>query len=258
MSRSLYLNSRDSVNPDTPHYANWLIPNLELAQIVQYGCRVKSVCFNNARSLVNDTNNKISFTEFDGTSNTDTYTITLTSKNYTGTQLASEIASKMTTASSADQGLTYTGTYNSQTKKITILLTDGLPNVFKFNAVSNDAYRLAGFTDNEISSQTLAVDQISDTMIDLAGTAYVDILSRSLATSNVSSSTTSSILCRIPLTSAIGTVIYYVNNDPSVLTLRNDNLEQVDIELRDDEGNLFVLDGNHPISINLEFQIKST
>ena len=258
MSRSLYLNSKDAINPTTPHLANWIVPTLDLNQIVQYGVRVKSVTFNNARYTVHDGNNKITFTEFDGTANTDSYTITLTNQCYTGSQLATEIASKMTTASSADQTLTYSGSYDSQTKKITITLTDGLPNVFKFVAVANDAYRLAGFTDSDIANQTLAVSQTSDTMVDLAGTKYVDVLTRSLSTSNISSSTTSSILCRVPMTTDIGSVIYYINDDSSVLTLRNDNIEQIDVELRDDEGVLFVLDANHDLAINLEFTIKAS
>lgn len=258
MSRSLYLNSKDSINSTTPHLAQWVVPTLDLNQIVQYGVRVKSVAFNNARYTVHAGNNQINFTEFDGTSNTDTYTITLTNQCYTGSQLATEIASKMTTASTADQTFTYSGSYDSQTKKITITLTNGLPNVFKFNSVSNDAYRLAGFTDADIASQTNAVSQTSDTMVDLAGTKYIDVLSRSLSTANISSSTTGSILCRVPMTTDIGSVIYYINQDPSVLTLRNDNLENIDIELRDDEGSLFVLDANHDFAINLEFTIKSS
>lgn len=257
MSRTLYLDSRDCVNANEPHRAQWSIPSLELSDLVQYKIRVESFTLNNVVYPVNRFYNKMTFEEDDGKA-TDTYTITLTNQDYTGSQLATEIASQMTTASTASLGFTYSGSYNSQTKKITITLTDGLPNTFRFTTptLSNNAYRIAGFTSAGITGQILAVTQTSNSVIDLAGTKYLDIISRSLSTGNVSSSGTSSVLVRIPVSADFGSVLFYQNDNPEALTLRNDNLENVDIQVRDDEGNPYELDSNHHVSLVIQFTLR--
>jgi hypothetical protein len=228
------------------------LASLELANIGNYKLSFKSIIFNNARYPVHRFNDQVSWTEDD--SKTDfTLTATLTHQSYTGAQLATQLAAAFTAESLASgHSFTYTSTYDSQTKKIRINLTDGLPNVYKLIDVTYNAYRLMGFTPSEVAAETLQVFQEGDTIIDLSGTKYVDMHSRNLSTSNVSSSGSSSIVCRVPLTASFGEVNYY---EPQVdsLTLRNDLLTEIDISLRDDEGNSYELDSNHSVAINLEF-----
>lgn len=256
MSRSLYLSTRDCLNPLEPHRAKWLVPSLDLSNITQYGVRLKTFMMNNSVYAVNRFYDTINWTETDG-STPATYSATLTHQTYTGAQLATHIAALMTTESAAGLGDTYTGSYNSQTKFITITNTTGLPNIFNFNAVANNAYRIMGFTATDIASQAPAVSQTSVSMVDLAGTKYIDILSSSLSTANISSSSTSSTFARIPITTNIGSVIYYINHDSESLTLRSDNIEEIEIQLRDDEGNVYEMDENHHFSMVCEFKLKS-
>src|SRR5688572_21074704 len=123
-SRSLYLNTSDSLRPQSPHDTSFSISSLDLASIAQYKLIVKSVIMANARTPVHQYNCNISWTEDDSLTDFD-LTIQLTHQSFTGAQLATAVAAAMTTESAANgHGFTYSGAYNAQTRKLTITLTD--------------------------------------------------------------------------------------------------------------------------------------
>jgi hypothetical protein len=94
--------------------------------------------------LINSGNNVITFFE-----NSTVKTATLTSKNYTATQLASEIKSKLDTASGGHN--TYTVTYDDQTFKITF----SAGNAFELRwSVAGSPAKICGFELTDTASGT--------------------------------------------------------------------------------------------------------
>jgi hypothetical protein len=253
MSLSVYLNTRDSLTPNSSDEFEFHIPSLPLSNVSQYDVLVRSVQFDVVNYAINAYANTIKWEETDSAT-TDTYTATLTSQSYTGATLATAIALAMTTASAANFAFTYTGTYNSNTRFITITLSTGIPNVFRFIDVANDAYRVMGFNFVD-SPQVFIVYQTSDNAVSLAGTSYVDLLSRTLQISSVSSTTTASVLARIPITAAQGSVQTWQSQSDKTFKMGNDTLEKMDFYLRDDLGNAYPLSRLHPLSIHLEFHL---
>ena len=122
-STLLFLSTRDAINPKTPNDATFILNGAIATNIDDYSLSVQSIEIPNLRYPINDFTNKVYFSENVGP----VLTATLTNQNYTGSQLATELGVQMTVASTAPE--TWTGTYNSQTKKITIVGASGLVSV---------------------------------------------------------------------------------------------------------------------------------
>jgi hypothetical protein len=252
MSRTLYLNSRDSVSPNGSTF-EFVLPGLGLSEITSYSMHVSAIEMDNIQTPINDYANQIKFNEIDNIGGSATLTATIPNGVYTGAQLATAVALAMTTASAAT-GLTivYSGTYSSLTKKIT-LASSGIPLEFVMMDITYNCYRELGITSSDLGTVANATTHTGSSMVNLSGVRYVDVLSRALSTSNVSSSSTASVICRVPISVDVGSVVYYQNDSSTFLTLQSDTLNLIDIALRDDLGYPYVLDSNHPISLTLNF-----
>jgi hypothetical protein len=241
------------VNPTNTSNWDFVLSSLSLSEITQYSMLIKQVQLDNVSHSITAYNNTIKWYETDNGGNDYTLTATLTSQTYTGAQLASHLGTVMTAESLAN-GLadTYTGSYNSQTKCITIA-NAGIPNEFWFLTVALDSYSVLGITSSDLTASGGTTHTFSS-FVNLSGARYIDILSNALSTSNISTNSTASVICRVPLTAEIGSVVYYQNDGSDWLTLRNDNLSQIDISLRDDHGNPYEIDELHPLSMSIEFK----
>lgn len=242
MSSLIFLNTRDSIYPDTPHRTTFEINNLRGSGIKGYRVSFQNVEVPNLVYPINSYNNRIYFSENGGS----VLTATLTPNKYTGATLATEIKTQMDAAGT----LTYTVSYDEQSEKLTISVV--LPDEFEFVYSSTyyqyNAYEEMGFNyQNFTSGATFE----GDAPINISGTQYVDLIT-SFATNNWSSSTTSSVLARIPMIVSFGNVIFYEPSSDDDLFVSETRLDSINIELRDDKGNQFVL----PFNSNFNMVLK--
>lgn len=245
-SRQYYLDTRYAVNPTTPHRCEWFVPELSLSDYVDYKMQLTEAIIPNSRYVIRtNVNDAIAWFEDDTVGTADLST-TIAPGFYSGSTIATTIASAMT-AESASSGLTitYSGTYDSTTKKVTI--TPPIPNTLYIKSVTNDMYTEVPFT----VSTTLAPSQSSG-IVNLAGTLYVDVACN-IGNQNVSTNSTRSIIARIPMGSPGGSIHYYQNESSFPIKITSDQFENLEIDLFDDEGNRFVLPSNTHCSYTLSF-----
>jgi hypothetical protein len=167
------------------------------------------------------------------------YTATLTPGNYTATELAAEIK----TAMEVPSGLTYTVSYNAITERMSITTTDP----FKFLAVDNDAYRVLGFS---TLSATSALTQTGDSLVDVSGSTFIDVVTN-IPTRNISSGSLK-VTERIPLTVSYGEFFYWKAPEKSFRKHDLRPLSHLEIALKDDQGNPFLLDPTTPLSVKFK------
>lgn len=244
MSSLVLLNSRDAHSSNsTNEDFNWIINNPRFAILFGYKLGVEQVEIPNAVYPVNEYYNKVSVLEGGGA----TLTVTMTSSNYTGTTIATHLAAILTTASAATGGTkTYTGTYDSYTKKITIASTG----TFAYKSVANDAYELLGIS---TLTASVAASVVADNPVNLSGSAYVDIITN-FSSNNWTSGYTSNVLERIPLTGSFGDVIQVQYPAKMPLQITGAGFTEFRCMLRDDRGNPWKLPSNMHISLVLRVE----
>lgn len=224
----LFINSSDTFLSSTPHDIQVQL-NLDASWKKYNKLALKKVSFMNGRYNIHSGNKTIVFQE-DGTASD--LTATLTEQNYTAAQLATEIASKMTTASAN----TITCSYDSQTFKFTIS-TDGTS--LKLTSGTTCLKEL-GFTAQTSFTNTSIT---SDLVVRLDGTQYVDVISNSLHSINKSTNDRS-ILARIPVQAAVGELVVWEANELVFHDFSSDQVQSLNMRLQDDQGNSFTLPAN--------------
>ncbi len=180
----------------------------------------------NLQYPVNATTNSIVFQE---NSVAVSATATLTIGNYSGNQIATEIASKMTTASL--NAYTYTGAYNSNTGKLTI--TADAAHTFKLITI-NAIYGYA-------SGTAFANSAIGSYPLNMSGVNYIDVLLQGLSSNNMSSSkNSSSIIKRIPVDCIWGELISFNSqeSDDSIL-VDHSSLENIQVRIINPDGSFY-------------------
>lgn len=228
-STQIFLNTNDSSTPDSPSDAYFNL-NLGLNEELTSYIRLDRVTFANTVYPIRSVNNSIVFTEGGGD-----LTATITADRiYTGSQIATEIATQMTSAG----GDTYTGSYDSNTKKITIS-SDGTFNITSSTTCLRELGWVAFST--AVSSYTSAYP------VRLDSTSYVDIIGN-FTSRNISSNGYSNILARVVVDQNFGTNIHYVNYSQDMLPLNSYELDSFHLRLQDDQGRLFTLPPNSPVN----------
>ncbi len=239
----IFLDTRHSLDPSTPADSQFELNFVQANDVTNYLLTIESVSFPNAVYPINRHSDSIYFKEDGGV----TIPCVLTHNNYTGAEFASELQTQLI-ACSAALGLTrtYTVTYDSQAKKLTIVSDVG-PNTIQFVAGDNDVYDEMGF----IVPSVDATSQIGTNPVRLDGTQYVDVVS-SIGTLNYSSNGRTNILARVPVLSGFGSVVYYENDNDDLLDLVQYDIANVEISLRDDKNNIWDLPSNSNISYVLK------
>lgn len=232
MSSVIILNTRHglgSSNFDT----YWDFDHLPLNDTTGFILRPLYFSTHNQVYPVNGYYNKVYFSENGG----GILTATLTTQNYDGSELATEIALQM----SAVGTLAYTGSFDLQTHLITIS-GPGAGNTFEFVAVAsgNDVYNIMGFdTALFAAAETLT----GNYPVMLAGTQNVDIV-LNISTENYVAGITNNIFASVPVVAEFGGPIAYQFGDNLGITVMDDRLDLVTMRLFDEAGNPWELPDN--------------
>ena len=230
----LYLNSKDAVNSNssTGDYS-WNL-NWTGNSIANYKLYIDEVAIPNCEYAVNSHYNTIVFNEGAGD-----ITATLTQQNYTGTQLATELKTQLDSAG----GDTYTVVYDTQTFKLTITSTG------TFQITAGTAFHVCGFR----VMSSLAASYVSEDIVRLDGTSYIDFIT-SIGKSSFSTSNKTNTFYRIPIQSEIGSMVYYHQMNESGIKIQDNQLNSFNIRLFDDRENTYNLPRNCQVSLTIRLK----
>lgn len=177
------------------------------------------------------------------------FTILLEEANYTATQFASIVQSKLTEAS--PNGLTYTVTYDRYTNKLKFRVSDNSAVVsFLFISGQNSKYdcqHIMGFYRKDDYMFTNS-ELISDSTVNMSPYEAIYIHSNLGITNqyHTSSKNLSTILAKIPITSAPFTYIQFENTSEKYQNQTNlKSIQMINLSLKDADG--------FPIDINNNF-----
>jgi hypothetical protein len=165
--------------------------------------------------------------------------------DYNGATLSTEIADKMTAASTG--GHTYTVTYSTSTKRFTATTTG---TSFRLVDAEKSAHFELGYNIADpvfYNSLTFAFP------VDVSGTKYVDLVSNIGSSANYNSSGTFSPIARIPLLESFGEAVIYSGSLRQNLRF-NENDDVIRLQLRDDRGRLVDLPDNAHVSYSFSLQ----
>lgn len=240
----LFLNSRDGDATElSNNVISWDVKDPKFLTLGSYGVSLLNVEVPNSVYPINRFYCTLKYFETGGSS----YTVTIAYGSYTGSSLATAVAVAMTATASA---ATYTGSYNSDTKKITITKNSGS---FYWQAVDNDCYDEMGIT----TFATAAISQVSDAPVNLAGSNFIDVMCSEIPTDNVSVGSTGRVLARIPLDQNFGYIIYYQTPEALRIPVSMDSLSRLTFSLFDDRGNAWELPNNSHISFVMKIDPRA-
>jgi hypothetical protein len=231
MSSLLFLNTRDSDGGNN-YETFWHFARPDLNMPRAFTLSLKNVEFPNTVYPINEFNQNVYFNE-----GAATLTATLTPNDYTGAQFATEIKTRMDAAG----GQVYTVTYDAQSKKLTL----SAPGNFQLESGANDALEEMGF-ETLVSSTSMT----SDYPINISGSAFMDVVV-DIANRNFSTSTSSHVLCRVPLNVSFGQLVFYEPPSHAKMFISKERFDQLYISLRDDRGKQFKLPNNAYLSLVL-------
>lgn len=240
-STLIVLDSRDSELSD--NYRTYFLLNSHhhlQSHAEHQSLSVLNVELHNTVYPINANNNLLKITEVGGGVDT----ITITENYYTGTTLATEIQTQLNAA--AGLAYTYTVTYDSTTKKITIDTGNGAQTI-TYNSIANDILVPLGM---DLTDSTSTQTKVSSYPIIISGTRYVDVVSN-LQFRNIQSGRSSNVLVRVPMTVPFGNTLFYEPNHHHDMYVKTAALHDFQIELYDDNGNFWELPPNAYFSITL-------
>ncbi len=242
MSVLINFSSADSPDAVNPHDVSFTLPQLSTANLLRYNVTLDSCIFTNvAYPISSDRGNNIVYFQENSDTGT-TYEATIISDTYTGTEFATHLSSIMTAASGL--GYTYTVSYDSSTKKLTF--SEAANSAFLIVDGDSTAHREIGW-DIVLQTAFVTASTVGAQPLNLAGSLYVDVYS-SLSTNNISTSSTGSLLTRIPLTAAFGEIQFHTDFIGVALTLNDDSMAVARFYLRDDRNKAYVLPSHFPVS----------
>jgi len=197
--------------------------------------------------VFNSTNNTINFKEDGG----GTLVATLSSQNYSRSQLATEIKTQLESAGAG----TYTVSVSNNTYKLTITPTAGITNFQLLASGSNSCHKTLGFSVDSANSSTVTGNEIAQ----ISGLNYVLLrsnvaLNRRHKSFYDNSSTSHDILARIPVTTNSGSVVYFNAVDQPFSESHGD-LDELRFRLTDESGQTIDLNGG-TISLKLDVYVE--
>lgn len=238
----IFFNTRDKVGNGENYAASWDLSLPRLQLLKGYRISFKHAQIPNSVYPINQYNNCFYFT-YDGTP----LKVVVPENNYDGFELATALQVVIDIAGKLLQPANdWTVTYDEQAAKMTISVTGA--QTFVVNDGDNSLSDALGFDTDNQSSNTF---QVGAYPIRISGTSYVDMVCN-LSTHNHSTSSTSNILMRIPLTQPFGEECFYESSTDDYLYITNDQLNEVTIQLRDDCSKLWLLPPNHHFSFALK------
>lgn len=188
---------------------------------------------------IDNTNNRIDFIENVGIEANATITI----GHYNANTLATEIGTQMTAVS--PNARTYTCTYNSTTRKFSIVVSAGTTSLLFLTGAytSTSARKVMGFTKSDTSS---SLTNTSDQIIDINSNRYnIDVISNINIDEKYNATTGSNIynvITTIPVDIAFGEIIVYEPHDVW-LDAEFTQGKNIHFELRFSDGNFCDING---------------
>lgn len=162
-------------------------------------------------------------------------TITLTDGNYTGSQLATELATQLNVVLSP----TYTVVFDDKTGKFTYSTGDSS----EFSLITDTKNnRYLGFTKSSTNASSSG-SLTSANVVDLAGTKFVEIRSNLHLHSENTSNDNHDILTRVYPNSDAFSSIFYDSSSFSNIYYDGHFLNKLDLSLFDDNGDALLLNG---------------
>jgi hypothetical protein len=164
-----------------------------------------------------------------------TQNVSLSYGNYTNATFVTELQTRM---NAVGLGVTFVATISSSTNKLSITASSG-----NFTITSNTKnYKYLGLNRSDSKASTSSV-WVSECVLDLSGTSYIDILTDlPLASSNVANSR-NGLLNRIWVNSASFNKIFYSSESFDFIKLLTSRLNSLRITLLDDNGDILNLNG---------------
>jgi hypothetical protein len=242
-STFLYLDTRHALNPSEPSVGSWPL-NMQLSQFSRTHIQVSDLAFANTVYPINVNNNILIYEENSASSTT---TSTITIQNYSGPQFATELQTQMNT--DTQEGTVYTVTYNSQTKKISIV-TDG--NDFRISSASSCLDEI-GLDYTGMSVASTSAEMLYP--VQLGGSNYVDVVSN-LSVKNINTSGRSNILARVYITVPFGSIQTYQNSTEDKIPLFSEELSSLELRLIDEKGNLWELPPNSHAAYSMKLSFN--
>lgn len=172
-----------------------------------------------------------------------TYSATLTQGNYTGPGLATMLETVMNSAYTPDNN--FTVTFDSSTYKLTI--THGATD-FLINA-SGNANKTLGFT----SATSLGLSSVSDSIIYLSYTKSIKIYSEALSDQrSFAGKGRNAIIYTLPCAGSFGsTSVYYNTGTKYVIYPLEQDIKEIDIQIRFDDGKTVIPLNGHDVEIDI-------
>lgn len=240
----LFLNTKDSRDPSTPHDSNFILTSLFTQIVENYSISFESIIFPNTYYPINQTNNQVYFQENSITGVT--YNCALTIQSYNGAEMAVELQTQLN--ATAGIANTYVVTYDTQKKKLQVS-AGVLPNSIKFVSGTNNANALLGF---DTTLQNFDNFNEAENPIDITGPLFVDVVSN-ISASNFSTSNRSNILARIPIQVPFGSIVYYQDTTDDKIKTNYNGLTNLEFRLLTDKGDQYILPSNSEVSYVLKF-----
>lgn len=192
------------------------------------GFKVKNITIPLTVYTIDSRNNKLYLQETAGI----TSIVTLTSQNYTASQIATELASKLSAASQG--GKTYTVTYNSQTNKLTISASSG---TFAFVDGDDNANYELGITSSDLG--VFASSLTPSTPIDLSGVKCLSVVCPSF--SSRYSIDNYNVIASATINERVGDIASYSDNSSDYITTQENSISSLAFFLVDERGRRLTL-----------------
>jgi len=236
MSIYIYLNSKEATyTTDNPAEFTATLNNTSFYSQNTY-ISLHQVSFINSEYPINSKNNTLIFEE---NGNTPDLTATITAGSYTITEFQTVLKDALETA-----GLnTYSITYNSNTKKLTI---DAGANTLRI--VGGSILEYIGFE----ASSSFASSITGSHNINLSGTTYYDVVLSLPFGCLKSGNYYGNIAGRIPVQNSYGDLVVGIFDHEKGIPLSTENLDEIRVEIFDDRGQRAELSKNTVVSIVLK------
>lgn len=219
----------------------WHIQDVELSMFTEgyYKIWVNSCQFSNLVYIINQYNNAITI-QVNGIF----YPMLVLPNNYNGTTIATMLQSLL---NGLGLGSSWTVMFDTTSYKLAIQNTGGYS--FVFIDVVNSIYARLGIILDGVKYSLY----VTPYPIDLLGTSVVDIVTN-LQTNIYSTTQVSNYLDRIPITSGFGEKNFYFNYAATSPTMRMTSINYIQIQLRDDRGNPYILPPNSVFTLSIWIQ----
>jgi hypothetical protein len=231
MSFLVYLDSNDESG--NAYDCSWNL-NISTINLDKYYVSVEEICFTNNVTPINNLTNKLQFNEGSGS-----LSLTLTNGDYNGADISSELQTQLNAAGSD----TYTVSYSSITKKITIASSG----TFVIESCTNNCYRQLGFSPFSVAVSSYT----SSNLVFLLNSLYVDVHT-SIRNYNYNTSRKSDTIMRVHLDKNFGDVVKYSSFESDKFIINDSSLYNFNVRLFNDEGNPFEIGDR--LSVVLKFE----